>query len=108
MQAVDAKYASAEMQQRYTPDEIDHHISSEKLENSYAGILGKAIEPVIEPLGFDWKIGIALITSFAARERSEERRVGKECASTCRSRRSPDHEKKKTTMTYSMYTNDIT
>ncbi len=38
------------------------------LENSYAGIMGKAIEPVIEPLGFDWKIGIALITSFAARE----------------------------------------
>lgn len=39
-----------------------------KLENSYAGILGKAIEPAIIPLGFDWKIGIALITSFAARE----------------------------------------
>lgn len=39
-----------------------------KLENSYAGILGKAIEPVISPLGYDWKIGIALITSFAARE----------------------------------------
>lgn len=38
------------------------------LENSYAGIMGKAIEPVIAPLGFDWKIGIALITSFAARE----------------------------------------
>lgn len=38
------------------------------LENSYAGILGKAIEPVISPLGYDWKIGIALITSFAARE----------------------------------------
>jgi ferrous iron transport protein B len=38
------------------------------LENSYAGILGHAIEPVIRPLGFDWKIGIALITSFAARE----------------------------------------
>ena len=38
------------------------------LENSYAGIMGKAIEPVIRPLGFDWKIGIALITSFAARE----------------------------------------
>lgn len=38
------------------------------LENSYAGIVGKAIEPVIAPLGFDWKIGIALITSFAARE----------------------------------------
>lgn len=41
---------------------------AEKLENSYAGILGKSIEPVIAPLGFDWKIGIALITSFAARE----------------------------------------
>ena len=38
------------------------------LENSYAGILGKSIEPVIQPLGYDWKIGIALITSFAARE----------------------------------------
>lgn len=39
-----------------------------QLENSYAGKLGKAIEPAIEPLGYDWKIGIALITSFAARE----------------------------------------
>lgn len=38
------------------------------LEESYAGILGKSIEPVIAPLGFDWKIGIALICSFAARE----------------------------------------
>lgn len=38
------------------------------LENSYAGILGKSIEPAIKPLGYDWKIGIALITSFAARE----------------------------------------
>jgi ferrous iron transport protein B len=38
------------------------------LENSYAGILGKTIEPVIRPLGYDWKIGIALITSVAARE----------------------------------------
>jgi ferrous iron transport protein B len=39
-----------------------------KLENSYAGIIGKTLEPVIRPLGYDWKIGIALITSFAARE----------------------------------------
>jgi ferrous iron transport protein B len=39
-----------------------------KLENSFAGIAGKWIEPAIKPLGFDWKIGIALITSFAARE----------------------------------------
>ena len=43
-------------------------IASEKLENSYAGIIGKSIEPVIAPLGFDWRIGISLITSFAARE----------------------------------------
>jgi ferrous iron transport protein B len=39
-----------------------------KLEHSYIGILGKTIEPVISPLGYDWKIGIALICSFAARE----------------------------------------
>lgn len=39
-----------------------------KLENSFAGIFGKTLEPVIKPLGFDWKIGIALVTSFAARE----------------------------------------
>ncbi len=43
-------------------------IASTKLEASYAGIIGKSIEPVIAPLGFDWKIGIALVTSFAARE----------------------------------------
>lgn len=41
---------------------------SAQLENSYAGRLGHIIEPVIRPLGYDWKIGIALITSFAARE----------------------------------------
>ncbi len=44
------------------------NVAAEKLKASYAGILGKAIEPAIAPLGFDWKIGIALITSFAARE----------------------------------------
>lgn len=52
------------LSQNLTQDEIN----SQKLEASYAGILGKKIEPVIKPLGFDWKIGIALITSFAARE----------------------------------------
>ena len=46
----------------------DNMYQTLKLENSYAGILGKSIEPVIERLGYDWKIGIALITSFAARE----------------------------------------
>jgi ferrous iron transport protein B len=48
--------------------DIEKNIQSEKLEASYAGIMGRVIEPVIQPLGFDWKIGIALITSFAARE----------------------------------------
>jgi ferrous iron transport protein B len=48
--------------------ELNKKYQTEKLEASYAGRLGKAIEPVIAPLGFDWKIGIALITSFAARE----------------------------------------
>ncbi len=43
-------------------------LSSVKLENSYIGVMGKAIEPIVKPLGYDWKIGIALITSFAARE----------------------------------------
>lgn len=44
------------------------HLAAARLEASYAGLTGKAIEPVIRPLGFDWKIGIALVTSFAARE----------------------------------------
>jgi ferrous iron transport protein B len=48
--------------------QTDDLIAARQMENSYAGILGKTIEPVIRPLGFDWKIGIALITSFAARE----------------------------------------
>lgn len=48
--------------------QIDAEVAAEKLEKSYAGMLGKTIEPAIKPLGFDWKIGIALITSFAARE----------------------------------------
>jgi len=48
--------------------ELNMQRQSALLENSYAGILGKTIEPVIKPLGYDWKIGIAVITSFAARE----------------------------------------
>lgn len=47
---------------------LEREYSNAKLENSYVGIMGKAIEPAIAPLGYDWKIGIALITSFAARE----------------------------------------
>lgn len=47
---------------------LEDAVAAEKLQNSYAGLFGKAIEPVIRPLGYDWKIGIALIASFAARE----------------------------------------
>jgi ferrous iron transport protein B len=67
---VEKKYAALE-QQATTPDQktiLTKQYNSERLQNSYAGILGKTIEPVITPLGYDWKIGIALITSFAARE----------------------------------------
>jgi len=49
-------------------EEMEIKVNSYKLENSYIGILGKTIEPLISPLGYDWKIGIALISSFAARE----------------------------------------
>jgi ferrous iron transport protein B len=49
-------------------EELEIKVNSYKLENSYIGILGKTIEPLISPLGYDWKIGIALISSFAARE----------------------------------------
>jgi len=46
----------------------NQEVASYKLENSYMGYMGKAIEPVVHPLGYDWKIGIAVLTSFAARE----------------------------------------
>lgn len=49
-------------------NEITAQMYAQKLQASYAGHLGKFIEPVIKPLGFDWKIGISLVTSFAARE----------------------------------------
>jgi ferrous iron transport protein B len=49
-------------------DRAENEIASVRLANSYAGHLGRFIEPVIKPLGYDWKIGIALISSFAARE----------------------------------------
>jgi ferrous iron transport protein B len=68
MKMVEEKYETAEMLSTYSQNEIKAKIASEKLEVSYAGILGKSIEPAIRPLGFDWKIGISLVTSFAARE----------------------------------------
>ena len=61
MHTVAEKYAHAPASEMKTKN-------AALLENSYAGILGRAIEPAIKPLGYDWKIGIALITSFAARE----------------------------------------
>ncbi len=68
MEGVTAKYETLMVQEPSKADELSKHQSTEYLENSYAGIVGKWIEPAIRPLGFDWKIGIALITSFAARE----------------------------------------
>lgn len=67
---IDEKYATIEKTSTDSVQiaSLERDKSAEKLENSYAGVLGKTIEPVIKPLGFDWKIGIALITSFAARE----------------------------------------
>lgn len=55
-------------QTEISAEEFEARVASYKLEHSYAGIIGKALEPAIEPLGYDWKIGIALVTSFAARE----------------------------------------
>ena len=49
-------------------EEFEDQVNSFKLENSYIGFMGKSIEPMIEPLGYDWKIGIAVVSSFAARE----------------------------------------
>lgn len=55
-------------QHKINPSVIENNISAYKLENSYIGIMGKTIEPAIKPLGYDWKIGIAVVSSFAARE----------------------------------------
>ena len=70
MHKVDEKFAALKQQNVSLAQNasINKEYKSEKLQNSFAGILGKTIEPVIKPLGYDWKIGIALITSFAARE----------------------------------------
>ncbi|MDP5158543.1 MAG: ferrous iron transport protein B [Flaviramulus sp.] len=49
-------------------EDLQQKIASHKLEHSFIGITGRAIEPAIRPLGYDWKIGIAIVSSFAARE----------------------------------------
>ncbi|MDG1022797.1 MAG: ferrous iron transport protein B [Flavobacteriaceae bacterium] len=67
----DFSNASEIVQSQYAElngEELENKINAYQLEHSFIGILGKAIEPAITPLGYDWKIGIALISSFAARE----------------------------------------
>lgn len=68
MAAVTAKYEQLTKDNPQQANELSKQRKTELLQNSFAGTLGKAIEPAIRPLGYDWKIGIALITSFAARE----------------------------------------
>jgi ferrous iron transport protein B len=68
IERVNSQYEQLKLQENANANEVDKHLHAARLENSYAGILGKTIEPIITPLGYDWKIGIALITSFAARE----------------------------------------
>ncbi len=65
--ALDLKLATQNLDEAQVAA-IEKSRASEKLRTSYAGIAGQFIEPAIRPLGFDWKIGISLITSFAARE----------------------------------------
>ena len=67
-ETIDKKYAAALADTTKNIGHIETLVATEKLENSYVGILGHWIEPAIRPLGYDWKIGIGLITSFAARE----------------------------------------
>lgn len=68
MEKLEAKYAQLRQQSNIDSNILNKEYRSEKLQNSFAGMLGQAIEPAIRPLGYDWKIGIALITSIAARE----------------------------------------
>jgi ferrous iron transport protein B len=68
MKKVTQQYEQLKSQAGANVLELEREEHAARLGNSYAGILGKAIEPAITPLGYDWKIGIALITSFAARE----------------------------------------
>jgi len=68
MKKIAQQYAQLKAQPGANVAQLNKEFQTAKLESSYAGRLGKSIEPAITPLGYDWKIGIALITSFAARE----------------------------------------
>ncbi len=65
---IEKKYEKGLLEPNINNETMAEQLASEKLQASYAGQLGKFIEPAIRPLGFDWKIGISIITSFAARE----------------------------------------
>ena len=68
MEAAKKEAIRVSTERQLSQNETDNLSKAYLLEASYAGILGKTMEPIIRPLGFDWKIGIALLTSFAARE----------------------------------------
>lgn len=68
MHTATQQYEQALIKSNADTTTIEKEYANTKLENSYVGLMGKAIEPIIQPLGYDWKIGIALVTSFAARE----------------------------------------
>lgn len=68
MQKASEDYETALAQPGADSTELEYEYDNAKLANSYIGHFGRAIEPALQPLGYDWKIGIALITSFAARE----------------------------------------
>jgi ferrous iron transport protein B len=68
METLNKQFSELRSQKAADTIMLEKQYAAAKLENSYAGIMGKSIEPAIAPLGYDWKIGIALITSFAARE----------------------------------------
>lgn len=67
----DFKNADSIVEENYPElkgEQLENKIAAYKLEHSFIGIVGKTIEPAIRPLGYDWKIGIGIVTSFAARE----------------------------------------
>lgn len=65
---IDKEIENSVANKELSKKEMAQKVASAKLEHSYIGIAGKTIEPIVKPLGYDWKIGIGLITSFAARE----------------------------------------
>lgn len=60
--------SSEQRTEEITNQDLEEEIASYKLKHSYIGIVGRGIEPIVAPLGYDWKIGIAIVSSFAARE----------------------------------------